>query len=249
MRLILAAIALLSMQACGCSYFRTTTVSRPRDGLTLVLPGIEGESFINSNIAQGLVDGGVSGNVEVFDWTTGTALRSIEHLHDGHRVFGEAIRLADRIEESQAQDPGRPISIVAHSGGAGIALTALEQLSPERPISSVVLIAPAVSSAYPIQDITDKTTSGIWSFYSPLDLQLTLGTSIAGTIDGDYAPAAGGKGFDSQPHGLTQVPYDPRMVIHGNLGGHLGATNRRFVREQVAPIVRQAHLGTTPPLR
>lgn len=232
---------LVCLHACGCSYFDTTTVSRPSDGLTVVLPGIEGASFINSNIANGLVEGRVPGSVEVFDWTSGNALRSYEHLTDGHRVFDQALRLADRIEASQRLDPNRPVSIVAHSGGAGVALTALEQLPAHRPISSVVLIAPAVSSSYPIQTAAEKTTSGIWSFYSPMDLQLTVGTSLAGTIDGDYAPAAGGRGFDTRSDRLVQIPFEADMVWQGHLGGHLGATNPAFVRERIAPIIRQAH--------
>ncbi|MDP7014569.1 MAG: alpha/beta hydrolase [Pirellulaceae bacterium] len=225
----------------GCSYFRTTTISRPEDGLTIVLPGIEGASFVNSNIAQGLVDGQVPGQVEVFDWTSGNALRSLEHLSDARRVSEQATRLADHIEESHEVFPDRPISVVAHSGGAGVALAALEKLPEHREISALVLLAPAVSPNYPIQRATSKTTSGVWSFYSPLDAQLTVGTSLFGTIDGEYGPAAGSSGFNTKPEGLTEVPFEPGMMRTGNLGGHLGGTHFEFVREHVAPIIRRSH--------
>ena len=43
---------------------------RQASGLVLVLPGIEGRSTLNLDIAQGLVDGGVPLAVEVHDWTT-----------------------------------------------------------------------------------------------------------------------------------------------------------------------------------
>ena len=45
------------------------TPERLQHGLVLVLPGIEGESCINHNIAHGLADGGVSSAIEIFDWT------------------------------------------------------------------------------------------------------------------------------------------------------------------------------------
>lgn len=184
-------ISIACLLASGCASFRTTTVSHSCDGLKLVLPGIEGTSFINSNIANGLVESLVPGQIEVFDWTSGNALRSFEHLINENRIFDQSLRLVERIQRSQRNFPNRPISLVAHSGDAGVIMNALENLPDNQPITSVVLLAPAVSADYPVQNIVPKVTSGVWLFYSPFDVQLTVGTTVTGTIDGDHAPAAG----------------------------------------------------------
>lgn len=211
-----------------------------------MLPGIGGDSFVSSNIANGLVDGQVPGQIEVFDWTSGNALRSFEHLLDQDRIFDQSLRLSERIQRSQRDFPNRPISLVAHSGGAGVVMTALENLPDNQPVASVVLLAPAVSADYPVQNIIHKVTAGLWLFYSPLDVQLTVGTTVTGTIDGDHAPAAGGRGFNTQVPGLVQVPFRPSMAVDRNLGGHLGTTNSKFVGRQVAPIIRNAHIAACP---
>ena len=235
------AVAFAFCQFCGCSYFRPTTTTRPQDGLTLVLPGVEGASIFNSNIARGLVAGDVPGHIEVFEWTSGQSLRSLEHISDECRHNRQANRLARLIQKSQREDPTRPISLVSHSGGAGIALKALELLPCDHPVTSVVLIAPAVSRDYPIQKLAGKSEAGIWSFNSPLDLRLTLGTMLTGTMDGQHANSAGSFGFLNNARGLAQISYKPSMVLQGHFGGHLTPSNSSFVSHWIAPLVRQAH--------
>jgi pimeloyl-ACP methyl ester carboxylesterase len=243
MRLYLLILIIASLPAYGCSTFRPTTVASDSAGLTLVLPGIGGDSFISSNTAEGLVDGQVTGRIEVFDWTSGNALRSLEHLRDRERVREQSQRLLERLTESHREDAARPISLVAHSGGAGVVLQALEQLPPEHSVACVVLLAPAVSADYPIDQAARKPHGGVWSFYSPLDIQLMAGTPLAGTIDGEHVIAAGGKGFTRAAAGLTQIPYEPSMLASGNFGGHLGPTGRSFVRDHVAPLIRRGQLA------
>ncbi|HSG69520.1 MAG TPA: hypothetical protein VLA12_03850, partial [Planctomycetaceae bacterium] len=52
---------LLLASSSGCSYFQNlNNPNRFQNGYTLVLPGIETASFANSNIAQGLENGGVT---------------------------------------------------------------------------------------------------------------------------------------------------------------------------------------------
>jgi hypothetical protein len=40
-------------------------------GYVIVLPGIEGRSFLNRGIAAGLSDAGVPYGIEIYDWTDG----------------------------------------------------------------------------------------------------------------------------------------------------------------------------------
>ena len=207
----------------------------------MVLPGVEGASIFNSNIARGLVNGDVPGHIEVFEWTTGKSLRSLEHISDECRHNRQANRLAMRIQNARRHNPARPISLVSHSGGAGIVLKALDLLPCDQPVTSVVLIAPAVSRDYPVQNLAGKSEAGIWSFNSPLDLRLTLGTMLTGTMDGRHANSAGSLGFRNEARGLAQISYKPSMILQGHFGGHLTPSNSSFVSHWVAPLVRRAH--------
>ena len=45
--------------------------ARQQHGSVIILPGIDGRSLLNLNIALGLADGGVQSCIEVVDWTTG----------------------------------------------------------------------------------------------------------------------------------------------------------------------------------
>ena len=64
-----------------------------------MLPGIEGESFVNHSIARGLADGGVEAAIEVYDWTTGIIVRLFYHLRGWRRNVAQAERLVRRIVE------------------------------------------------------------------------------------------------------------------------------------------------------
>jgi len=226
----------------GCSYLRQANNPPTHAGLTLVLPGIEGASFVNSNIVKGLVDGDVNGEIEVWDWTSGNALRSLEHLRDRERLVQQTTRLRERLLLELQSESDRPISLVAHSGGAGVALEAVRSLPAGHSLATVVLLAPAVRRDYPLNALQERTRYGVWSFRSPADLQLTLGTTLAGTIDGDHGSAAGAFGFLERPSELKEVPFRAGMILDGHWGGHLGPTQVRFIRRHVAPIIRLAQM-------
>ena len=237
--LLLLAVALL--QLCGCHHLCSKTTFEPCRGLTIVLPGIEGESFINKNISRGLRNGQVPGEIEIVDWTTGNPFRSLEHLRDKQRVSDQAFRLARQINQFRSVAPATPVSIVAHSGGCGVALESLRLIPHDQQLASVVLIAPAVSRGYAIESVAEKPKFGIWSFNSPFDVQLTAGTKLFGTVDRCHEASAGSYGFYSQSPRLHQFPYRLEMLRDGHHGGHLGGTNPVFVENWIAPIVRRAH--------
>jgi len=123
----------------------------------------------------------------------------------------------------------------------------LEELPPGHRIDSAVLLAPAISPGYPVRKLLSKTRQGIWNFYSPLDIPLSvIGTTLVGTMDGEHTASAGAIGFseDESAAGmrsgpqLHQVPFKPSMIKDGNLGGHFGPTFTRFVQIHVAPLLR-----------
>jgi pimeloyl-ACP methyl ester carboxylesterase len=235
----------------GCAYFaQQATPQRLDQGFAVVLPGIEGKSVFNSNIAQGLVHGSVESAVEIHDWTTGHLSLFLVHLRNIKRNREEARKLARKIVEYQNCYPNRPVYLVGHSGGGGMALLTLEYLPPGRKVTGVILLAVAVSRTFDLREALSKTERGIWNFYSPGDLVfLIAGTTLFGTYDGKHAPAAGAFGF-KEPAGLDdagrdlyrsklhEVPFNLRMIASGNWGGHFGPSWIHFSKNYLAPILR-----------
>ena len=135
--------------------------------------------------------------------------------------------------------PGRPVHLIGHSGGAGIAVWALEALPPGRTVTSALLIAPALSPGYPLGPALARVERAAWNFWSPLDLLfLAAGTLAFGTFDGPHALAAGCVGFRGR-YGdrLRQACYRPEWAGRFHAGGHLGGANRVFVAETLAPLL------------
>jgi pimeloyl-ACP methyl ester carboxylesterase len=234
---------------CGSFLRPYRTTERYTQGLVIVLPGIESESFLNHSVAWGLVDGGWQGAIEVDDWTTSFPLFFLYHLRSWQRNRRQAQRIADRIVAYQDQYPGSPVHVIGHSGGGALTILILEALPADRQITSAILLAAAIGPKYPLQTALSKVEHGIWNFWSPLDcLFLGASTLLLGTIEGRHCCAAGMVGFQV-PSGqsaderslyqdkLHQQPYTPRMARTFNFGGHFGWTNRAFVEDWIAPLI------------
>ena len=161
--------------------------------------------------------------------------------------------VAELIVSYQRNFPGQPVHLIGHSAGAGIALFVLEQLEENQAVTSVTLMAAAVSRKFDVMPLLSRTKAGIWNFYSALDLPTVgLGTMIFGTMDRRHTISAGALGFLTRDHEsgspeisqeqgprLNQIPYQKSMARSWNFGGHFGSTNAVFVRENIAPICRQ----------
>ncbi len=83
-------------------------------GLVLILPGIEGRSFLNVSLMAGLLDAGLPYAMEIVDWTTGHFLLLIYHLRAWKRNHRVARQIADRVIEYRRQYPGRPVWLIGH---------------------------------------------------------------------------------------------------------------------------------------
>ncbi|NLX13717.1 MAG: hypothetical protein GXY44_08715 [Phycisphaerales bacterium] len=243
---VLIPVALLP----GCSTSKLQTADRLEKGYVVVLPGIEGKSFLNVNIARGLDDGGVRSYIKIHDWTPGTLLLFPVTMRAESRNQRQARRVAQMIIDYQDKYPNRPVHLIGHSGGGGLAVFTLEALPPQRRIASAILLAPALAPTYDLSRALRRTEYGIYNYYSRRDLGfLGAGTTIVGTIDGEHTSAAGAVGFQV-PYGLSeegrelyrtrlhQQRYTPKMAESGHSGGHLGWADRKFVAEWLAPILR-----------
>lgn len=250
--LLLATLLLFSLvPGCADPPKRLRAAARYRRGLVLVLPGIEGRSVLNRNLAVGLDQGGVTSAIEIADWTVGVPGVYLPNLLDLERNRRAAARLAARIEAYRREYPGRPVHLVGHSGGGGIAVLTLEALPEDGSIEMALLLAPAVSPDYDLSAALRRTRRGLCNFYSARDVTLLkVGTTIFGSIDRVHGTAAGAAGFKPPP-GLTdagrelyaarlrQVEWTPRLRRYGADGTHVGWVTRRFARTFLAPLIQR----------
>jgi len=231
---------------CGGRLIRRLEKERLERGLVLILPGIEGHSFLNVSILAGLVDAGIDYGLEVFDWTTGNKLKYFYHLRGLSRNKRVAGEIARRICDYQQQFPDRPVWIIGHSGGGGVALLTAQAMPEDRRITGLILLGPAVSPTFEIGKSARRVARGIWNFHSQLDLFfLGLATTVIGTMDGKHVYAAGAFGFhvgDREPDidecPLIQRPWEWRMLKQFNPGDHFGCTHRVFIAEEVATLLK-----------
>jgi len=160
----------------------------------------------------------------------------------------------------QERHPGRPLFLVAKSGGSGVVIKALERVAPGS-IDRVVLLAPALSPTYDLTAALRGVRQKMVVFWSPLDLVvLGAGTRIFGTIDGIRTVSTGMVRFRTPRPGesvlvselegtaeessrqcytkLDQVRWRPAMMRTGYFGGHIGPDSPAFLRMYVAPLLR-----------
>ena len=224
----------------------------------LHLPGIGGERSIDRMLTQGLVQGGVEAEVEIYDWTATDA--GLNALYARRRHQREADAVACKITERFRADPRTRIYVSGHSGGTGIALWALEKLPPDVKVESLLMLASAMSPTYDLSPALAHVRGKAYALYSPYDPVLGIGTRMFGTIDGIKTDAAGRVGFTKpqsaadprQYEKLVSIGFDPAWIPFSNIGDHVGPMMRPFAREVLAPLLRTGVLrefagaGTRP---
>jgi pimeloyl-ACP methyl ester carboxylesterase len=189
-RMIGAASALVCSWLAGCSLTELQTPQRMDKGLVIILPGIEGRSFMNENLARGLNEGGVGMGIEIYEWGKPGGSMLI-NITDYERNKEEAQRLAEHIQAYRHAHPGAAIHVIGHSGGGGLAVLAVERLPNDVSVSSVILLAAAISPQYDLSGALAHSKYGIFNYYSPYDAVFLRGTNVAGTIDRQPGDASG----------------------------------------------------------
>ena len=250
---------LISLSASGgCAQMMNFRSAERRDhGYTLVLTGIEGAHVGHGGFVAGLKSGGVPSEIEIVDWTTGTPALMLVHLRASQRNQKQAEQLAAKIVQYQDEFPGRPVNLIGHSGGGGMAVLTLAALPEDRKVDSAILLAAAISPDYDLRTVLPKLDRGLWNFSSAVGdaALLVAGTTTFGTIDGKHTPSAGAVGFRLPANAsaaerqlyaskLFEQPYQTRMAINGNLSDHFGCLNPLFARNELAPILLGAQYPT-----
>ncbi len=227
---------------------RWMTPERLAQGYVIVLPGIEGKSFLNRSIVRGLLRADVPYGIEIHDWTYGV-LGYFLNLRYRRRHRQQSEILVEKIAAYREHHPTQPVYLIGHSGGGAMTAFTLERLPVSMRVTGGVMLVPALSSTYDLSPALEQTERGLWNFSSWGDAcMLGLGTILLGTCDGKHRPAAGMTGFsEAVRHScdsngpddpqLHEVPFRREMVRDRNCGGHFGPVNSRFVQHWIAPIV------------
>ena len=246
-RIAFSVACLAAALSAGCSVSDLKTPQRIDKGLVIILPGMEGRSSWNYDLARGLDEGGVKYAIEIYDWGTPIPGAMILNVVDIERNQRVAADIKDHVLAYRREHPRRPVHLIGHSAGGGMAILATEQLPAGEPVSSVVLLAAALSPSHDLSPALRHSQYGVFNYYSPLDVAfLGAGTTVAGTVDREHKLAAGAVGFDqpSDPAArqlyaekLHQIKWDPEMRWSGNFGGHVDWTRRAFVRQYLASLV------------
>ncbi len=240
----------ISDMSYGQSDAQYTTIASGVSGqqpYVLILPGILGEKFWDRNIRSGILRGGFSGDVEIYDWTHGALGMPLNIGGNAKQVK----YLAERITAFKSQYPNRELHLVGHSGGCRMAINVLEELNGSgASVDKAVLLSPCMDSNYDMRSALAGCNSDIYSFYSPLDVAIPLPLTFAhGMSRGNFAISAAITGFRT-PGGLSasekwdylgrlkQINYQRHMVATGHPGGHFGWTNPTFVASYIVPLLR-----------
>ena len=237
--LFVALMSALLFTGCGINAGgRFMSEERKENGLVIILPGIEGESGFNHNIRRGLVSAGCFRAMPIYNW--GLPLPGIGLLVNqsalGKKAVGKTI--AREIEQYQDSYPGRPVHIIGHSGGGGIAVFVAEGMSEGRTIDGLILLSASISNNYDLAGAMNHCKSGLVNYYNQNDVGLLgLGTAIVGNVDGGHAPSAGLTGLKSILPRVFQVNVTESMTRTSGGGAHESATRPKFVSRYVAPWV------------
>jgi pimeloyl-ACP methyl ester carboxylesterase len=237
---LLCSAVVLCTVGCGSLYSgKYQTEARKENGLVVILPGIEGEGYFNHNIRKGLVNGGCYRAIAIYNW--GVPIPGIGLLVNQTNVLGNRMigkNIAQMIEKYQIAYPGRPVHIVGHSGGGGVAVFAAEAMRTGQMIDGIVLLSASISADYDLRSALKHCQKGILNIYNPADSALLrAGTMILGNVDGGHGASAGLNGFVRHDAKLQQprVPSDASARFGGY--SHDVATSPGFVAAYVAPYV------------
>jgi len=241
-------VACLALAAgCGVSgesNVAFVTPDRMAGGLIVILPGIEGESEYNHDIRRGLVLAGINQAMPIYNWGRpvpglGMILNQMDFV--GNRLAG--VRIAKLIENYQDEHPGRPVFLVGHSGGGGVAVFAAEGLSEGRQVDGLVLLSASIWAGYDLTKALGRCRSGIVNFYNPEDVGLlAIGTTVTSNVDGMRGPSAGLNGFDTAKAGaprdkLAAYAKLYQVTVSGGGDTHTAVTKPGYVSTCVAPWV------------
>ncbi len=219
---------------------RADTPLRRTRGITFILGGIEGPSQYATWIARGILRSRYRGAVVLFPWNRGIPLlNAFRNLMNTRHHERESDALRDAIIAYAEQHPGRPINLVAQSGGCWITMKAIEKLPAAVRPNAVAWLAPSISPGRDITTIAAKCHVNLVSVGGPGDFFfLAFGTTLFGTSDRTHTPSAGWIGWHYCPPGFVEIRWHPKWIRLGYLGNHTTSSVPTFVRDVIGPYLK-----------
>ena len=179
-------------------------------------------------------------------WPVGRVLADLT-CHRRNRL--EGARLARIMRSFRASHPHAPLHVLAYSAGAAVAVFAAERLGPRCAIDTMILSCPALSPGYPLAAAL-RHVRRCYTFVSRRDwIMLGVGTTLLGTMDRRFGPAAGQVGFRTPTGGglqepevynrLTQIPWSEEMRVLGHFGHHVGCATAAFIEHHIVALLEE----------
>ena len=122
-------------------------LQRPRRArIYCICPVFRASRFVDHTLVAGFKRGILDADIEIYDWTEHDP--GIPALQATGPQQNEAELIADQLTARFRADPRSTIDLTSHSGGAGLAAWAMEDLPPDVKIQTVIFLAPALSPGY-----------------------------------------------------------------------------------------------------
>jgi pimeloyl-ACP methyl ester carboxylesterase len=168
--------------------------------------------------------------------TWGPAYDSLGNLWAYERNRREAALIAEEIAECRRKRPEATIYLAGFSGGGGMAVFVAEALPEGVQVDRLILVAAAISDDYEVRErVLPRVREFTVNYVSPLDAQLSIGTRLAGNMDGGTDGSAGHVGFDRSDPALVQIHWRPEMLFLLHFGNHLSYLSAPWQRACLMP--------------
>lgn len=204
------------------------------DGRIILLPGISNLPQELSSFAKLLRESHPGWSIELRRW--GPPLRPFRNLFSVEENRRQAEAMAGEIAVFKRAYPDRPVHLLGYSGGGALAAFIAESLPDDVKIERLVLMAPALSRTYPFcEKVMPKVNEFGVVYASRLDVPVSVGTRIFGTIDRKAEVSAGSRGFNESCSELVEINWNRKAVRRGHLGSHSSYMSRSWQRAYLLP--------------
>ncbi len=216
--------------------------------VVFILDGVGGCQFAPLLVRRAFRQEGIELGTIVFNWQFGVPGEIWTDLMWLRRNRLMAGKLARKLLAFRRAHPRTVIHVLAYSGGAGIAVFALERLRGRQLVDTLILACPALSPQYNLGPAL-RSAKRCFALVSRRDRGiLGLGTRIFGTTDRKHSAAAGMTSFSipesasaddvDEYRKLREVRWTPELQADGHTGGHTGWVSSPLLRRHLLPLLR-----------
>ncbi len=203
------------------------------------------------SVSRGLRMAGYDGEFRGFVWTS-FLLWGADHLIAARSDLN-ANNLSGYIQRYYRDHPDGTLTVMGLSAGCSVILNALERLPDGCEVANVVLFQPSVSASRNLVPALGHIRGKLYATCSRKDALLA---ALGVNADGEPGPPAGRSGFRiasglsaKQRRVYTKVvnlPWRSQYKKYGWNGGHVGSTNRKFVKHMIASRIMEPSRPSAP---